>query len=138
MADQFPMGLPITSSATIAAVLLGWVALVYLGMAIGLRHGELVWSGSHVGRLPAEQRWWSIFYGLGLVGSAVVLLELAEVVEVELIAEEWTVAWGFVALCLLGLATVAALVKGSTWERMLFAPITLLGAGMVYWLAFVS
>lgn len=135
---QLQISLPISASAIIAAVLLGWAALVHLGMASGIRYGELVWSGSHVGRLPTEQRWWSVFYGLGLLGSAVVLLHSAEVVEVGFIPTEWTVSAGFVATCLLGVATVVALVRGSRFERMFFAPITLLGGGLAYWLAFVS
>lgn len=138
IAAQFQTGLSIAASATIAAVLLGWAALVHFGMASGLRYGELVWSGSRIGRLPSEQRWWSGFYGLGLLGSAAVILHSASVVEFELILEEWTLAAGFIATSLLGVATVFALVKGSTFERMLLAPITLLGAGMAYWLAFIS
>lgn len=138
IAAQLQIGLAISSAATVAAVLVGWVSIVYLAMAFGVRHGELVWSGSHVGRLPAEQRWWSVFYGLALLGSALVLLDLANVVALESIPQRWNVAEGFVATCLLGGATVVALVKGSTWERMFFAPITLLGAGVAYWLAFAS
>ena len=138
IANQFQIGLSISTAAGVAAVLVAWVALVYLGMGLGLRHGELVWAGDHVGRLPTEQRWWSVFYGVALLASALVLLDLAGVVEVEFVEQHWIVAEGFVATCLLGLATLVALVKGTTWERMFFAPITFLGAGVAYWLTFVA
>jgi hypothetical protein len=116
--------------------LLGLAGLVHLGMAFGIRYGELVWSGAHVGRLPAEQRWWSLLYGLGLIGSGLVLLDLANVIEAW-IPTRWTTAAGFAVTCLLALATIFALVRGSTSERMVFAPITFLGAGLTSWLTFV-
>ena len=136
--DQLQFNLTIPSSVAISALLLGLVAVVYLGMAFGVRYGEHVWAGAHVGRLPAEKRWWSLFYGLGLLGSALVLLDAADVIEAGLIPAAWAMAAGFVVTCLLGLATLFALVKGSTWERMFFAPITFLGAGVAFWLTFLA
>jgi hypothetical protein len=132
------VNISITSSVTISATLLGLVAIVYLLMAVGVRHGELVWAGTHVGRLPAEQRWWSLVYGVGLMLSGFVLLDMADSVGYELVPGDWLVAAGFVVVCLLGVATLVALLKGSRWERMFFAPITFLGAGLAYWLTFAG
>jgi hypothetical protein len=136
IADQLPFDLSATSAAIIGAMLLGWVALVYLVMAFGVRNGELVWSGRHIGRLPAEQRWWSLFYGLGLIASGYVLLESTGAIDVALIPDRWLGSADFAVMCFLGFATLFGLLGGSTWERMLFVPITLLGAGMAAWLTF--
>ncbi len=138
IADRIETGLTPSSSAMISAGLLGLVAIAYLAMAFGVRYGEVVWSGSHIGRLPSEQRWWSLFYGVGLIGSALVLVDVADVADLDLIPATWDVAAGFVAACLLGLATLFALFRGTTWERMLFAPITFLGAGLAWWLSFIG
>lgn len=130
------MNIDVPSAATVSALLLGWVAVVHLVMAFGVRSGDLVWSGRRIGRLPAEQRWWSFFYGVGLIGSGLVLLELAEAIPSRLISGHWRQSAGFVVAALLGVATLSGLLKGSTWERMLFVPITLLGSGLAAWLAF--
>jgi hypothetical protein len=125
-----------STAALISASLLAWVAVVYLLTAAGVRSGELVWAGRHISRLPAEQRWWSLLYGIALLGSGLVLLQLAGAINVELIPEQWLQGAGFAVTCLLAIATVAGLVRGSTWERMLFVPATLLGAGLAAWLTF--
>ena len=136
LADQIPVHFEVAGAATTSASLLAWVALVYLVMALGARSGELVWSGAHVGRLPAEQRMWSFVYALILLASGLVLLELTGVLTTGLLEDRWLTSAGFVVVGLTGCATLVALFKGSTWERMLFLPITLLGAGLAGWLTF--
>lgn len=136
LTDQIPIHIDGSSAAMISAALLAWVALVYLTMAAGVRSGELVWSGRHISRLPAEQRWWSLFYGLSLVVSGVVLLQLAGTIDMAVIPERWLEPAGFAVTCVLGIATLVGLFKGSTWERLLFVPMTLLGCGVAAWLTF--
>lgn len=134
--SQIPIRLDLSAAGVIGAALLAWVALVYLVMALGVRSGELVWSGRHVSRLPAEQRFWSLLYGVALIGAAFALLEMTDVIETGLIPGQWMGSVGFAVTCLLGIATLIGLFKGSTWERVLFAPITLLGAGLAGWITF--
>lgn len=123
--------------ATIMSVaLLGWVVIVYLAMGLGVRSGELVWSGRHIGRLPGEQRVWSLLYGGVLAASGVVLLDIGDVIDTGLLPDRWVPSAGFAVMALLTVATLFKLARGSTWERMLFAPIALLGAGMAAWLTF--
>ncbi len=134
--DWLPFSIDPSGAAVVSAALLAWVALVYLTMAFGVRSGDLVWSGRHPGRLPPEQRWWSIVYGMLLVGSGLVLLELTDVIDTGLLDSRWLDSAGFAVVAVLGVATLLALAKGSTWERLLFVPITLLGAGVAAWIAF--
>jgi hypothetical protein len=134
------VALPLNIDPVIAGIvvssLLGVVGLLYLAMGFGLRWGELVWSGRHVGRLPAEQRWWSFFYALGLLGSAYVLLELTDAVDLGLLPTAWVEASGFVIMSFLGVATLASLFAGSRWERFAFAPVTLAGSLLAAWTIF--
>lgn len=125
-----------TTAALLAALLLGWVAMVHIAMASGLRLGELVWAGRQPRLLTPEWRIRSALYALGLVVSAWVLLSVTGVVGVVAIPEEYTQAATLAVTVFLGLACVASLIWGTTWERMLFAPITGLGALLAGWLTF--
>ncbi len=136
IARQISVGFDPPLATITGASLLGWVAIVYLIMGFGVRSGELVWSGRYIGRLPAEQRGWSFLYGGVLTGSGLVLLEIGDVIDTGLLPGRWLLSAGFTVVALLTVATVFKLVRGSTWERMLFAPITLLGAGLASWLTF--
>ena len=136
LADQLPFDINPSSAAILSASLLTWVALVYLMMAFGVRSGDLVWSGRHPGRLPVEHRWWSLLYGVGLLLAGFVLLEMTGVMGTGLLRDTWQDSAGFAVGSVLGVATVLSLARGSTWERMLFVPITLFGAGLAAWLAF--
>lgn len=134
IASQVSLSIDPSAAATASAALLGWVALVYLLTGFGVRSGELVWSGRHIGRLPPEQRWWSLSYGAALLVSGLVLLEMTEVTG--LMDSRWHGSAGFAVASVLGLATFVGLARGSTWERMLFVPITLFGTGLAVWLTF--
>lgn len=118
------------------ALLVGWVAVVYLAMGFGVRAGDLVFAGRHVGRLPREQRWWGLLYGALLLTSGFILLELAGALSTNLIPDSSVRSAGFVVAAVLGVATVFCSVNGSRWERMLFVPITLLGSALAAWLTF--
>lgn len=119
-----------------SALLVAWVATVYLALGFGVRAGELVFSGRHVGRLPAEKRWWGLLYGVGLVGAGFVLMEMAGAISTHWISDAWERSIGFVVTAVLGVATIMALASGSRWERMFFVPITLLGSAVAAWLTF--
>jgi hypothetical protein len=136
ISDQLLRHIDASTAAGVSAALLAWVALVYLVMGFGVRSGDLVWSGRHPGRLPAEQRWWSVLYGIGLLVAGFVLLEMTGAIGTGLLTDNWGDSAGFAVGSVLGVAAVLSLAKGSTWERMLFVPITLLGAGLAAWLTF--
>lgn len=130
------LGLDLSIAGILVAVCLILVAAIYLAMAFGVRSGELIWGGRHVGRLPGEQRVWSFLYGLSLLASALVILELSDAMTTGLVPSETLMSAGFAVTSLLGLATVTALARGSRWERWAFAPVTLVGAGLAGWLIF--
>lgn len=123
-------------TALAIAILVAGVAVVYLVMGFGLRHGELIWSGRHVGRLPDEQRWWSLLHGLALLLSAGVILEISGVTDIGVIPSRWLESAGILVTAYLGITAIIGLLRGSAWERMIFTPITLLGCGLVGWLTF--
>lgn len=122
-------------AALIASLLLGWVALVHLLMASGLRLGELVWSGQQPRLLEPGLRVRSLLFGLGVVASALVLLYSTGVLESP-IPERWDRSATFTASAFLGVGFLYCLFAGSRWERMLFAPVLLLGALLAGWLTF--
>ena len=123
------------SLAILAAGLLLWVATVHLVMASGVRRGELVWSGRYPRLLPTGLRWRSLFYAVALILSGWLLVTLAGPVGVASL-ERWMQSIGFVVTVFLGIAGLVSLLKGSRWERLLFAPFLLFGAGLACWLTF--
>jgi len=122
-------------AALIASLLLGWVALVHLLMASGLRLGELVWSGQQPRLLEPGLRVRSLLFGLGVVASALVLLYSTGVLDSPIPAR-WERSATFAASAFLGVGFLYCLFAGSRWERMLFAPVLLLGALLAGWLTF--
>jgi len=139
MIEQFQQALEsisINDVGLVTAALLSWVAIVYFVMAFGVRSGDLVWTGYWPGRLPANLRWRSFLYGLGLVIAGYVLMVLTDVFESSIIPDRWMTSAGFVVTAFLGIAGLSSLAKGSRWERMFFMPITMLGAGLAAWATF--
>ncbi len=124
-------------AALIASALLGWVALVHLLMASGVRLGELVWSGQQPRLLEPGLRVRSLLFGLGVAGSAIVLLFATGLLESP-IPTRWDRSATFAASAFLGVGFVYCVFAGSRWERMLFAPIFLLGAALAGWLTFAQ
>lgn len=120
----------------LSAAFLAWVAIVHVVLALGVRQGELVWSGRRPGRLLPEARWHSGFYAVFLVLSAFVLVALGGLVEFYFVPHRWHRSAGFVVTALLGVASLLSFGWGSTWERILFGPMTLLGAGLAGYLTF--
>lgn len=124
------------SLALLAAGLLGWVAIVHVTMASGVRRGELVWGGKYPRLLAPELRRLSLFYALALLASGWVLAAFAGLVEPILIPEAWMRSAGFVVTVFLGVAGFLSLTRGGRWERWFFTPITLFGAALGGWLTF--
>lgn len=120
----------------LSACLLVWIAIVHLLMALGLRRGELVWSGRHPRLLDVESRWRSAFYALFLVVAALALATFGDVIQVVTVPARWYRSIGFTVMALLGVATIYSFGWGSRWERLLFGPMTLLGAIMAGYLTF--
>jgi hypothetical protein len=128
----------VENAALATAALLTWVALVHVLMASGVRRGELVWSGKQPRLLAPPLRVRSFVYALLLVSSAGVLATATGAVEMSPIPDRWVTSATFAVTAFLGLAFLYSVVRGSRWERMLFAPITLLGALLAGWLTFVA
>jgi hypothetical protein len=122
-------------AALIASSLLGWVALVHLLMASGLRLGELVWSGQQPRLLEPGLRVRSLLFGIGVASSGMVLLFATGVLESPIPAR-WDRSATFAVTAFLGVSLLYCLFAGSRWERMLFAPVLFLGALLAGWLTF--
>lgn len=120
----------------VASALLVWVALVYTVLAFGVRRGELAWGARYPRLLPPPHRWGSAFYALGLVLSAVVLVELAGLVDLVTLPDGVMRATGWVVMVFLVVTALFSLFKGSRWERMLFGPINIISALLAGWYTF--
>lgn len=125
----------VSDAALVAGTLLTWVALVHILMGSGLRLGELVWAGRQPRLLNPSLRLRSIGYAIGLVGSATILAMTSGLLSSPIPAT-YVEAANFAVMTFLGLSTIYSVSWGSTWERMLFAPITLLGALLAGWMTF--
>lgn len=123
-------------AALATAVLLCWVALVHLALAAGMRRGDLVWSGRQPRLLAPEFRVRSALSALLLLISGFVLAEATGVIETGLIDDRYMQSATFAVMAFLGVYFVYAVFWGTTWERMLFAPITFAGALLAGWLTF--
>lgn len=121
--------------ALTAGSMIVWVAAIYLMMASGVRLGELVWSGRQPRLLEPALRVRSFLFGLGLVASAAVVAFASGLINSP-IPDRFTQFATFAAAAFLGLGCLYCLIAGSRWERMLFAPIMLLGAIFATWLTF--
>lgn len=122
-------------AALSAALLLGWVALVHLLMASGLRLGELVWAGQQPRLLEPGLRVRSFLFGIGVAASGLVLLFATGVLDSP-IPPRWDRSATFAVSAFLGVGFLYCLFAGSRWERMLFAPVLLLGSLLAGWLTF--
>lgn len=124
------------TTALVVAALLAWIALVHFVVGFGVRIGELVWSGRQPRLLDPGLRARSISYAILLVASAVILTTATHAIDWALIPPRWTRSATFTVTAFLGFSFVYSLFWGSRWERMLFAPITLLGAAFAGWVTF--
>lgn len=126
-------GLSTYNLALASAALLSWVALVHVTLALGVRRGELVWSGRHPRLLAPELRVRSGVAALLLVASGWVLAGAAGLPTPGSIPDRYMQSATFAATAFLGVYFLYLVIRGSVWERMLFAPITLAGALLAGW-----
>jgi hypothetical protein len=120
----------------VTTALLAWVALVYFVVGFGVRLGELVWAGRQPRLLEPALRARSVAYGVFLLVSGWILAIATGVISTSPIPQHWIRSATFCVAAFLGVAFLFSVFRGSKWERMLFAPILLLGAGMATWLTF--
>jgi len=123
--------------ALATAALLAWVALVHVILASGVRLGELVWAGQQPRLLDPELRLRSLLFALMLLASAWVLTMATGVVS-SVIPGRWMQSATFGVTAFLSVGVLYSLFRGSTWERMLFAPIMATGALLAGWLTFLA
>jgi hypothetical protein len=128
--------LDLQTSVAIASSLLLWVALVHVVMAAGSRHGDLVWSARQPRRLDPALRARSFVFVVLIVASVGILLSETGWLDLPTVPPQWSMSAMFVVTAFLGVATIYNIGWGSTWERVLFAPIAFLGALLAGWLAF--
>lgn len=120
----------------LAAGLLIWVALVHVVMAMGVRRGELVWSGRYPRLLAPPLRRRSLGYAVLLVLSAWIVGVYGGAIDRSPFPDTWMRPAGWAVTAFLSIAVIHAVIKGSRWERILFLPITLFGAMLAGWLTF--
>lgn len=122
-------------SLTIAA-LLAWIALVHIIVGSGARLGELVWSGRQPRLLDPGLRVRSLAYASLLLASGLTLASTTHAIDWSPVPDRWVRSATFTVTAFMITALIYSLFWGSRWERMLFAPITLLAAGFAAWLTF--
>lgn len=120
----------------LAAGLLGWVAVVHLVMAFGVRQGHLVWSGQYPRLLTAPFRWRSVFYAIFLLLAAWFFADYGKAIDFSPVVEDWERSTSWVLTGALGLAALYSMWRGSKWERLLFGPMLAFGAILAAWITF--
>lgn len=128
--------LPLQTVVLVTAALLGWVALVHLVVASGVRAGELVWAGRQPRLLAPALRVRSFAYALALLVSGWIIAIGTGVITWSPISDRWMPSATFCVASFLATAFLFSVFRGSTWERLLFAPIVALGCGIATWLTF--
>ncbi len=109
--------------AVVLSGLLILVAAVHFLVAFGLRRGDLVWAGRYSRRLPPDLRRRSLGFGILLLMSSWLLLELAGFRGLNTIPERWYRSAGLVLTVFLGVTGLYSIFRGSRWERYLFGPV---------------
>jgi hypothetical protein len=124
------------SVGLVISALLVWVCIVYLTMSFGVRRGQMVWGGRYPGRLAPDLRWRGFGYAALLLVAAWVIAAAAGVVENTIVTRNWLRALGWAMMVFLGVSGLYSLFRGTRWERLVFAPITLSAALFAGWLTF--
>jgi hypothetical protein len=78
----------------------------------------------------------SLFYAFSLLISAWVIIAFGGAVDLAPVPDLWLRSAGWVVLVYLGVAAAYSILRGSRWERLLFAPIIGLGALLAGYLTF--
>lgn len=78
----------------------------------------------------------SLFYGFSLLLSAWVITSYGGVVDLAPVPDLWLRSASWIVMVFLVVASGYSLLRGSKWERLLFAPIIGLGALLAGYLTF--
>ncbi len=113
-----------TIAARLYTALIACTILFQIALAAGMPWGELAWGGSHPGTLPRQLR-------IASGASVAILLVLALVVLIRagLLLQSWkhrTRQLIWVAVGYGALGVVANAITPSTWERIVWLPVTIL------------
>lgn len=119
--------------ALVFAALTLVACLFQLALAAGMPWGHLAMGGKFPGRFPPAIRGVAVFQAALLVGLAVIVLARAELVLPQLRPAAGWLIWSVVIFSAVG--SLANLATPSKWERILWAPVTLLMLGCSLWVA---
>jgi predicted neutral ceramidase superfamily lipid hydrolase len=111
-------------AARLYAALITCVILFQFALAAGMPWGELAWGGNHPGTLPRELR-----IASGTSGAVLLALAFVVLVRAGLLLQSWKhrarqLIWVAVGYSALGV--VANAITPSTWERIVWLPVTIL------------
>jgi len=116
--------LPARTTAVLAAIGFGAIALFQVALALGAPLGRAAWGGGHAGTLPTGLRIASAITIAIWALAMVLVLERAGFSVVSLPAG--VVRWGtWVLVGLLVAGAVMNLASPSAWERFLWGPVSL-------------
>lgn len=123
-----------TSSAALTFSALTLVACLFqLALAAGAPWGHLAMGGKYPGRFPPPMRIAAVLQSAILAGLAVIVLARAGLVLPQLRQAAGWLIWAVVLFSAVG--SLANLATPSKWERILWAPVTLLMLGCSLWVA---
>jgi hypothetical protein len=111
-------------AARLYAALITCVILFQFALAAGMPWGELAWGGNHPGTLPRELR-----IASGTSGAVLLALAFVVLVRAGLLLQSWkhrTRQLIWVAVGYSALGVVANAITPSTWERIVWLPVTIL------------
>lgn len=115
----------IRTTGIVAAGLLGAIALLQLALAIGAPFGQHVWGGrGETEVLPAGLRVASAVGALVLAWMATVILARADVVQANPVPRGWLGRTTWAITALMALNMLGNLASESTFEQLVFTPIT--------------
>ena len=114
----------------IAAVLFAGVAAFQVALAAGAPLGHMAWGGTHDRELPVTMRINSGVAAIMLVFAAIVVLAEAGVTSWSPIPDFLLTPTVWILAGLMLFNTVGNLASQSRFERFVFAPITLVLAGL--------
>jgi hypothetical protein len=122
------------AAAIAAAVGFCTVAVFQIALAAGAPLGRAAWGGTHPGQLPLGLRVGSAIAVAAWVLAALIVLGRAGVTPTPLPPTflQWG-TWSLVGVTLIG--ALMNLASPSPWERYMWAPITLVLAGLCFLVA---
>jgi len=114
----------ITTSANIFVFFVAIVILFQLALAAGMPWGRLSNGGKFPGRLPKGMRFASVFQAGILAVFGVIVLTKSGSIYPQWVVASKTAIWVVVAFS--ALATIMNLITPSKWERIIWAPVSII------------